>query len=132
MALEISLNADGSDAVSSSNPLVTRHLITGETKEVKVYLKKNDSQFNYDNVVVDLIDSEAGDGDQTGWIKFAADNAGAPGTYGSSLNVGSITTNVVPFWVKVTNPNESVFVNNPYNRSDLKIRITSKKYAIVL
>lgn len=131
MALKISKNPSLTDIVSSdqSNPIVTQCPGTGteseRTREVKLYLFNDDEAYRYENVTITCEDTSGSD--ESSWITFAPDNSGAPGTYSSTLNMGTINdaNQGHAFWMKIVVPDGTP----TQNKVDLAIKVSAVEYA---
>jgi hypothetical protein len=131
MALKIAKNSSLTDIVSSdqTNPVVTQCPGTGtaseRTREVKLYLFNDNAAYYYENVTISCQDISGTD--ESGWITFAPDNNGTPGTYSSTLNMGNITdaNRGYAFWMKVVVPDKTP----TQNKTDLVIKVNAVEYA---
>ena len=126
MALKLSKNVGLTDVITTSNPLTTQHINTGEAKQTLVYLFNDTSNKKYESVVVSAIDTTGTN--EANWMQFAPDDNGTPGTFSNTLNMANISDNNVgkAFWVKVT----SASVTDSQNKTDLSIRITANEFAV--
>ena len=126
MALKLSKNVGLTDVITSSNPLTTQHINTGEAKAVLVYLFNDAAAKKYESVVVSAVDTSGTD--EKSWVTFAADNSGTAGTYSSTLTLANISDSNVakPFWVKVTTPS----LTDSQNKTDLNIRVSANEFSV--
>ncbi|AEG14692.1 hypothetical protein Desku_1105 [Desulfofundulus kuznetsovii DSM 6115] len=131
MALKLAKDSGLTDIVSSdqTNPVITQCPGTGteaeRTREVKLYLFNDNAAYRYENVTISCQDTSGTD--EAGWMTFAPDNAGSPGTYASQLSLGTINdTNVGhAFWMKVIVPDGTP----TQNKTDLVIKVNAVEYA---
>lgn len=109
--------------------LTTQHPNTGGSAQQKVYVSNNDATKRYENISVDVVDTNGAD--DTSYVQLALDSAGSPGTFGAagaSLTMANITTanTGAPFWVKVTTPS----VAGSQNKTDLKLDVLYREFAV--
>jgi len=126
MALKISKNVGLTDVITSSNPLQTQHINTGEAKETRVFLFNDTAANRYESIVITAVDTSGTN--EASWVQFAPDNNGTAGTYSATLNMANISDNNVakPFWVKVTNPSGTTALN----KTDLNINVSANEFAV--
>ncbi|NPV72086.1 MAG: hypothetical protein HPY55_15885 [Firmicutes bacterium] len=88
----------------------------GFTHELALYLGNPSTTKRYENVQITAVNDDANVD-----IKYAPDNAGAPGTYADVLSVGAVSAGgVVKIWRKVTVAPGQV----AQNRVNIKHRVT--------
>ena len=108
--------------------MTTQHSSTGDSQEVRVFIANKEPGFRYEDVVITPEDTDGPD--ETNWISLAADNGGAPGTFGApgaSLTIGEISDNGAhSFWLRITTP----AVGQAQNKSDLRLSASFKEFAV--
>jgi hypothetical protein len=130
MALHFYFDAVKTNMISEgtqANPdTATGNGTTGFSSESAIYVGNDSVAKRYEQVEVTSINDDASVD-----VKYAPDNAGAPGVYADSLNVGEIAASgqagdVVKIWRKVT----VAAGQTSQNRVNIKHRASAQEYAV--
>ncbi len=128
MALKISKNVVLSDIVSedNTNPITTEHILSGEEKIVELWLFNDNATKKYNTITIDPIDTVLATNEEN-WISLSSDGITYQAT-GAVLDLGAteITTGSYKFWMKVV----SASVADTQNKTDLKLQVNGKEYAV--
>lgn len=130
MALHFYFDAAKTNMISEGtqvNPdTVTGNGTTGFTSELAIYVGNDSNAKDYEQVSVTAVNDDA-----NVEVKYAPDNAGVPGAYADTLDIGIIAASgqagdVVKIWRKVT----VAAGQASQNRVNIKHRVSAQEFAV--